>query len=64
MFSADTAKSTKNKGTWYHQFEPGKRYVIDSGLQNFHRYNFVQRDGNEWMHLGNSGSAAFPLIFK
>lgn len=37
--------------------------TIDTSLAGFHNYNFVQRNGNLFTDLGNSGTAARPTFF-
>lgn len=54
--------STKND-TWFIGSEPEKRYVIDSSIFNIEEYNEVQRNGIEYAHAGNTGSAAYPLVY-
>ena len=54
--------STKND-TWFNNAEPEQHFVIDSTILHLEEYNLVQRDGKEYMNLGNAGSAAYPLIF-
>ena len=54
--------STRND-TWFNNAEPEQHFVIDSSILHLEEYNLVQRDGREYMNLGNSGTAAFPLIF-
>ncbi|MCS6818350.1 MAG: putative porin [Chitinophagales bacterium] len=49
--------------TWHHLADPFIRYGIDSTIYNLEEYNGVQRPGPEYLHLGNTGSPAYPLIF-
>lgn len=37
---------------------------IDTSIFQLHRNDFVNRDGAEYFHLGNVGTAAFPIIFQ
>ncbi len=64
---ADSVKvkkpSTKND-TWFYGEEPDRHTVIDSSVLHFEEYNIVQRDGIEYMNLGNTGSAAYPTVFS
>lgn len=58
--------STMND-TWYHGDEPDVRYVIDSSIFNFEQtYNPIYQTGSgiEYTNAGNTGSAAFPLVYK
>ena len=55
--------STKND-TWFTNAEPDKHYVLDSRIFGIQYYNGVQRDGIEYTNAGNSGSAAYPLVFS
>ncbi len=54
--------STKND-TWFLGSEPEKYYVIDSSIFDIEQYNEVQRNAIEYSHAGNTGSAAYPLVF-
>jgi hypothetical protein len=38
------------------------RYIVDTTLENFHRYNFVNRGANQWQDLGTVGTAIKPLF--
>jgi hypothetical protein len=64
---ADSTKpkkpSTRND-TWHHDHEPETAFAIDSTLTNLEEYNVVQRNGKEYIHAGNTGSAAFPLVYE
>jgi hypothetical protein len=55
--------STKND-TWFIGSEPEKRYVIDSSIFHIEEYNEVQRNGIEYANAGNTGTAAYPLVFS
>jgi hypothetical protein len=55
--------STKND-TWFTNAEPEKHFVIDSSIFGIQYYNVVQRDGIEYRNTGNSGGAAYPLVFS
>jgi len=55
--------STKND-TWYLNAEPEKHYVIDSTIFHIEEYNEIQRNGIEYAHTGNTGTAAYPLVFS
>ncbi|MFN8276569.1 MAG: putative porin [Chitinophagales bacterium] len=63
---SDTAvvrqRSTHND-TWFYENEPNRKNRIDSSIYQIHRSDFVRGDGEEYFHLGNSGSAAYPIIF-
>jgi hypothetical protein len=37
---------------------------IDTSIFQLHRNDFVNRDGAEYFHLGNVGTAAFPIVFQ
>ncbi|HEY0262518.1 MAG TPA: putative porin, partial [Chitinophagales bacterium] len=37
---------------------------IDTSIFQLHRNDFVRRDGAEYFNLGNSGTAAYPIIFQ
>ncbi|HWB61933.1 MAG TPA: putative porin [Chitinophagales bacterium] len=54
--------STKND-TWYHASEPEQHYVIDSSIIRLQNYNVIERDGREYINLGNTGTAAFPVVY-
>jgi hypothetical protein len=49
---------------WYHAHDPNKLYNIDTSIFQLHRNDFLTNDGVEFLHLGNTGTAAFPLIFQ
>ncbi|MES2620783.1 MAG: putative porin [Bacteroidota bacterium] len=55
--------STKND-TWFLNAEPEKHYVIDSGIFGIQYYNVVQREGIEYSNTGNTGGAAYPLVYS
>lgn len=55
--------STKND-TWFLGSEPEKHYGIDSTIFDIEQYNEVQRNAIEYSHAGNTGSAAYPLVFS
>ena len=55
-------KSSLND-TWYYGAEPNKRYTIDTSIAQLHRFDIVHRDGTEYFNLGNTGSAAYPIVF-
>ncbi len=40
----------------------GNRYIVDTTLDNFHRYNFVQANSNKAQDLGTIGTAIKPLF--
>ncbi len=40
------------------------RYIVDTTLDNFHRYNFVNRGANQWQDLGTVGTAIKPLFLQ
>ena len=63
----DTSKVRKRStlnDTWYYGSEPNKRYLIDSSIFQLHRYDVVRRDGEEYFNMGNTGTAAYPVIFN
>ncbi|WP_345028086.1 putative porin [Ravibacter arvi] len=39
------------------------RYHVDTSLNNFHRWTFVDRDWNRLVDLGNLGTASRPMFF-
>lgn len=44
--------------------DPGKHFIIDSSIFHIEDFNVVQRSsGREYANLGNSGTAAYPLVF-
>ena len=55
--------STKND-TWFLNAEPDKHYVIDSSIFGIQYYNEAQRNGIEYANAGNTGTAAYPLVFS
>lgn len=50
--------------TWFTSAEPEKHLAIDSSIFHIEDYNVVQRNGIEYTHAGNVGSAAYPLVFS
>lgn len=65
-FPTDSLKRKKPStlnDTWFYGAEPNKHFIIDTSISQLHRFNVVQGDGQEYFNLGNSGTAAFPLIF-
>lgn len=66
---ADTSATVKARkpstmnDTWFHGFEPEVHTVIDSTIYKIQEYNVIQREGIEYENLGNTGTAAFPLVF-
>ena len=63
----DTIKVRKKSSlndTWYYASEPNKRYIIDTAISQLHRYDVVRRDGAEYFNMGNTGTAAYPLVFN
>lgn len=54
--------STKND-TWFLSSEPEKHFVIDSGIFGIQYYNVVQREGIEYSNTGNTGGAAYPVVY-
>src|SRR5688500_14603409 len=39
-------------------------HPIDTGIRNFHRYNYVQRHNNLYEDLGNIGTAIHPIYYQ
>jgi hypothetical protein len=37
---------------------------LDSTLNNLEEYNFIQRSESEYYNLGNTGTAAYPLLYN
>lgn len=62
--STKARKPTTKNDTWYHAYEPETGYVIDSTIYNLEEYNRVQRQGIEYVHAGNTGSAAMPQVYN
>lgn len=66
---SQTDSITKSKwrsinDTWTHYSEPDIRYGIDSSIINLEEFNAMQRSGSEYLNIGNTGSAAYPLVFS
>lgn len=61
--SVKTKKISTRNDTWHFDHEPETVFAIDSTLTNLEEYNVVQRNGKEYIHAGNTGSAAFPLVY-
>lgn len=43
--------------TYHYKDNPTKTYEIDTGLNNLEEYNFLQKDGWEYIGVGNTGLA-------
>lgn len=56
-------KKTLND-TWHHYAEPDVFYKMDSSIINIEEFNAMQREGSEYLNVGNTGSAAYPLVFS
>ncbi len=52
------------KANYYYANAPEKLYEIDTSIDNLEEYNFVQRATDEYINLGNTGTEAFPILFK
>lgn len=50
--------------SWYYANAPEQIRSIDTGLRNFEEYNLMQRNGSEFINLGNLGSASFSALFQ
>lgn len=61
--STSLNKVSSRNDTWFNCHEPDKNYSIDSTIYNLEEYNFIQRGGKEYLHIGNTGGAAYPLVF-
>jgi hypothetical protein len=57
-------KKSSLNDTWYYGSEPNKRAIIDTSIFQLHRYDVVRGDGPESFNLGNTGTAAYPLVFN
>jgi hypothetical protein len=57
-------RSESLNDTWVHYANPDVRYGIDSTIVNLEEYNGMQRPGSEYLNVGNTGSAAYPLVFS
>lgn len=57
-------KRSSLNDTWYYGSEPNKRYIIDTGIAQLHRFDVVRRDGIEFFNLGNTGTEAYSTIFN
>jgi len=61
----DVAKPKRSfNDTWYYNSDPNVRYGIDSSIFNIEEFNGMQRPGAEYLNIGNTGSAAYPLVFS
>lgn len=56
-------KSTLNY-TWHYFSVPDEYRSIDSSIINLEEFNGMQRPGSEYLNIGNTGSAAYPLVFS
>lgn len=55
---------TAFRATYFYANAPEKLYAIDTSINNLEEYNFIQRASDEYLHLGNVGTAAFPIMNK
>ncbi len=63
--ATDTLKkkiSTKND-TYFYNNQEDIRHGIDTAIHQLHRYNYIYNDGIENLHIGNTGSAAYSVIY-
>ena len=63
----DSLKALRPKAkydVWYFKHDENKLYGIDTSIFQLHRNDFVMRDHEEYLNLGNTGTAAYPLIFS
>ncbi len=61
----DSVKTKRSlNDTWYYNSAPDLRYGIDSSIFNIEEFNAMQRAGSEYLNIGNTGSAAYPLVFS
>lgn len=52
------------KAYYYYVNAPEQLHNFDTTINNIEEYNFVQRATDEYINLGNIGTAAFPLLIK
>lgn len=55
--------STKND-TWFLGSEPETHHTIDSTIFGIQYYSEAQRNSIEYTNAGNTGTAAYPLVFS
>lgn len=63
-FFAGSSKLSTRNDTYFYRNEPEVRYAIDSTIATIHRYNWIYNDREEYLNLGNTGSAAYSVIFS
>ena len=66
IYGPTTTKFTLEKYIRYNlprQHEP-QFYTIDTLVENFHHFNFLNSAENMYQNLGNIGTAAFPIFFQ
>ncbi len=62
----DSLKALRPKAkydVWYFRHDENKLQGIDTSIFQLHRNDFVTRNHEEYLNLGNTGTAAYPLIF-
>jgi hypothetical protein len=57
-------KKSSLNDTWHYFAEPDVQRAIDSSIVNLEEFNAMQRPGSEYLNIGNTGSAAYPLVFS
>ena len=61
IYGPTTTKYTFEKNIKYNQ---PQYYVIDTLLDNLHRFNYVDKNKNQVQDLGNIGTAAMPVFYE
>ena len=61
IYGPTTTRYTFEKNIKYNQFQ---YYVIDTLIDNLHRFNYVNKNKNQLQDLGNIGTAAMPIFYQ
>jgi len=46
------------------RFDELKQYSIDTTLDNVHRFEMIEQEGNRYQHLGNMATAHHPIFYQ
>ena len=61
VYGPRTSRFYFEKDVFYNREE---FFRIDTLIRNFHRYNYVQRNGNLYQDLGNMGTSIRPIYYQ
>ena len=61
VYGPNTSKYYLEKDVFFNRLT---YFPIDTAIRNFHRYTYVQRNGNLYQDLGNTGTALHPIYYQ